>query len=125
MTRQDYLVSLASELRKLPKETEWVEFKHDNQYPQEIGEYISALSNSAALCGKAHAYLLWGIDDASHDVIGTIFAPSKTKVGNEELENWLQRLLRPKIHLSFWELELEGRLVVLLEIERAFRHPVC
>ena len=39
----DYLVSILSELRKLPKETEWVEFKHNNDNPEEIGEYLSAL----------------------------------------------------------------------------------
>jgi predicted HTH transcriptional regulator len=39
---------LILELLKLPKETEWVEFKHNNSKPDEIGEYISALSNSAS-----------------------------------------------------------------------------
>ncbi len=33
----------------LAKETEWVEFKLNQSDPHEIGEYISALSNSAAL----------------------------------------------------------------------------
>ncbi len=35
---------LINELTTLPKETEWVEFKVNNANPQEIGEYISALS---------------------------------------------------------------------------------
>ena len=48
----EYLKSLVNELRKLPSEIEWVEFKCNNKDPQMIGEYISALSNSAALCGK-------------------------------------------------------------------------
>lgn len=56
----EYLASLVNELRKLPKETEWVEFKVNDAEPQEIGEYLSALSNSAAFCGKAFAYLVWG-----------------------------------------------------------------
>ena len=51
----DYLGGLIRELCKLPTETEWVEFKENNSDPQEIGEYISALANSAALEGKAHA----------------------------------------------------------------------
>lgn len=55
---QDYLVGLVAELRKLPTETEWVEFKENNDNPQEVGEYLSALSNTAALCGKTHAYLV-------------------------------------------------------------------
>ena len=30
-----------------------------------IGEYISALSNSAALCERPKAYLVWGVDKES------------------------------------------------------------
>ena len=51
MARSDspeYLAGLLHELRQLPKETEWVEFKRNNAKPEEIGEYISALANSAA-----------------------------------------------------------------------------
>ena len=44
-----YLRGLVRELCKLPHETEWVEFKINNKDPQEVGEYLSALSNSAAL----------------------------------------------------------------------------
>ncbi len=120
----DYLISLVHELRKLPTETEWVEFKHNNSNSEEIGEYISALANSAAFNGKANAYLLWGIDDDTHDIVETSFSPFTSKVGNEELENWLLRLLEPKIHFRFYEFEVDFKKVVLLEIGRAFRHPV-
>lgn len=120
----EYLASLVRELCKLPKETEWVEFKVDNDNPQEIGEYLSALANSAALAGKAFAYLVWGVQNETHQVIGSRFSPTASKVGNEELENWLLRLLAPKIHFHFFEVAVDGKPVVLLEIERAFRHPV-
>lgn len=119
-----YLVSLVQELCKLPKETEWLELKVNNEDPEEIGEYISALSNSAALAGKAFAYLVWGVTDEDHEIVGTTFDPHSAKVGNEELENWVLRLLSPKIHFHFHEVTVEGKPVVLLEIERAFRHPV-
>ena len=112
------------ELSKLPKETEWAEFKHNYAEPQDIGEYISALSNSAALVGKASAYLIWGLNDNDHAVVGTQFSPRTTKVGNEELENWLLRALAPRIHFSFFEIQVDGLPVVLLEIERAYRQPV-
>ncbi len=118
------LVSLFKELRMLPSEAEWVEFKQDNTNPVEIGEYISALSNSAAMCGKTSAYLVWGIDDKTHEVTGTTFKPALKKTGGEELENWLLRLLSPKINFRFYEAEVEGKNVVVLEIARAFRHPV-
>jgi predicted HTH transcriptional regulator len=68
--------------------------------------------------------LLWGINDEAHDVIGTTFSPSKDKIGAEELENWLLRLLDPKINFRFFEITIDEKSVVLLEINRAFRHPV-
>lgn len=50
----EYLISLIKELCKLPNETEWVEFKTNYVEPQELGEYISALSNSAKLNHKEY-----------------------------------------------------------------------
>lgn len=120
----DYLTGLVRELCKLPQETEWVEFKVNNDAPQAIGEYLSALANAAALAGKAFAYLVWGISDDEHKVVGTQFAPAASKVGNEELENWLLRSLAPKIHFRFFDVVVDGLPVVVLEIERAFRQPV-
>lgn len=40
------LQSKLDELLRLPAETEWVEFKYNNEDPQEIGEYLSAISNA-------------------------------------------------------------------------------
>lgn len=122
--RADELLSLLSELRKLPREAEWVEFKHNNDDADEIGEYLSALSNAAALSGKVHAYLVWGIENTTHQIIGTRFDPMTAKVGNEELESWLLRLLSPRINFRFHSFEADGNRVVLLEIGAAFRHPV-
>lgn len=121
---QDYLIGLVHELHKLPTETEWLEFKRNNDDPDEIGEYLSALANSAALVGKVNAYMLWGINDETHDIVGTKFKPGATKVGNEELENWLLRLLEPKINFRFFDMLVDDQPVVLLEIGSAFRHPV-
>ena len=85
----EYLAGLVRELCRLPAETESVEVKHNRAVPQEIGEYISALSNAAALAGKPFAYLVWGVRDGDHAVVGTTFDPLTARVGNEELENWL------------------------------------
>lgn len=41
------LDKLVNELRKLPTETQWLEFKHNNYTPDMIGRDISALANSA------------------------------------------------------------------------------
>ncbi|MBU4270897.1 MAG: putative DNA binding domain-containing protein [Planctomycetes bacterium] len=124
MSTQDYLNGLVSELRSLPEETGWVEFKENNSNPEEIGEYLSALSNTAALQGKANGYLVWGIQNKTHAVVGTTFKPTQTKKGNENLESWLLRLLNPRLHFRFYELTHEGKPVVLLEIPRALGRPV-
>lgn len=120
----EYLAGLVAELLKLPHETEWVEFKLNNSDPEEIGSYISALSNAAALNGKANGYLVWGVEDGTHSVKGTHFDPQSTRKGNEPLENWLLRLLTPKIHFRFHSFTMEGQPMVLMEVARAFRHPV-
>jgi predicted HTH transcriptional regulator len=119
----DYLTGLVRELCKLPRETEWVELKENNAEPKLIGEYLSALANSAALEGKAFAYLLWGVRDGDHAIVGTRFDAHGAKVGNEELESWLLRLLEPKLHFRFFVVEVDGQRVVLLEVERAQRQP--
>jgi len=120
----EYLAGLVRELCKLPAEIEYVEFKHNNSNPELIGEYLSALSNAAALNGKANGYLIWGVENETHAVVGTEFSPSNTKKGNEPLETWLLHSLTPKIDFRFHEFEMDGRPMVLLEIGHAFRHPV-
>ena len=120
----DYIISLIYELIKQPSESEWLEFKHNKDDKETIGEYISALSNSAALNGKVNAYMIWGIEDQTQKIIGTTFNPLKTIKGNEALENWLLRCLSPKIDFRFYPVEIEGNKVVLLEIEATKQKPV-
>ena len=57
------LVTLLDELTSYEFEKEWFEFKSNMKSSHEIGEYISALSNSAASIGKKQGYLIWGIED--------------------------------------------------------------
>lgn len=122
---EDFLRGLVLELRRLPAETPWVEFKHNKAEPADIGEYLSALSNAAALAGEAFGYLVWGIADGSHAVVGTTFDPRTSKKGNEELESWLLRLLSPRLHFNFFRVEIEGCPVVILEVPRAMHKPTA
>jgi ATP-dependent DNA helicase RecG len=119
----DYLKGLVHELCKLHRETEWVEFKENNSDPHKIGEYISALANAAALEERPFAYVVWGVRDTDHQIIGTDFDPSSAKIGNEELESWLLRLLEPRLHFHFYTVRIDQHRVVLLEIARAQRQP--
>jgi ATP-dependent DNA helicase RecG len=122
--RADELPALLDRLTRLPQETEWVEFKHNYSEPQEIGEYLSALSNSAALHGKEAAFLVWGVEDASHKLVGTTFRPRSEKKGKEELEGWLARQLDPSINFKIYEFVAQGKPVVIFEIPPATHTPV-
>jgi len=115
---------LVEHLRSLPRETEWVEFKHNNADPQEIGEYISALSNGAALHRQDRAFLVWGIEDGSHNLLGTTFRPRSAKKGNEELENWLSHQLTPPVDFRIHEGEVNGLHVAVFEIHPASHQPI-
>lgn len=115
---------LVGKLTRLPHETEWVEFKENNADPDLIGEYISALANSAALNGQHWAYMLWGVRDSDHSIVGTKFDPQSAKVGNEDLENWLLRLLSPQLNFKFRKDEKNSLNMVILEIEAATHRPI-
>ena len=68
--------TLEDTIRKLisyPTEQEWFEFKENWYEPHMLGEYISAISNAAALKGVPAGYLVWGVSDDTHEVVGTDF----------------------------------------------------
>ena len=115
---------LVRDLTKSRKETEWLEFKHDNADPQRIGKNIAAISNSAALSDRAVGYIVWGIRDHDHAVVGTKFDPRSAKIGNQELENWLATQLSPQIDVQIHEGEVDSKQVILFSIPAATHLPV-
>jgi len=118
------LLERIRDLAALPLETEWVEFKVNNEDPEEIGEYLSALANAAALLGKRQSYLVWGVTDATHDLVGTTFRPRTRRVKGQELENWLVTHLHPQVHFRISEAGESGNHFVLFEIPAAAHTPV-
>lgn len=125
MNERRGLCDRIDELRRYPKEKEWFDFKMNNSEPHMIGEYISALSNSALLHQVKHGYLVFGIDDVTHEILGTTFTPQTEKGrGNEDLEPWLKRLLDPHVDFSFHEITCEEKLVVIVQIDAAYERPV-
>ncbi len=120
----DDLPALLESLLASGTEPEWTEFKQDKAVPEEIGEYISALSNAAALHRQSCGYIVWGIEDRSLRVVGTSFRPRQVKKGNEELENWLATQLEPRIHFQIYEFEYCGLPVVIFQIQPCPNRPV-
>lgn len=116
--------AIIHESRSHSVELPWIEFKSNFQDPQTIGEYVSALSNTAALFNQAHGFLIWGINDSTHDITGTTFDPQKTKQGNQGLDLWIATQLEPQVQFYFHKVTIEGENVVLLEVGAAYSTPV-
>ncbi len=118
-------IALVDRLRALPKETDWCEFKRNNYESQQLGEYLSALANAACISGQPQGYLLFGIDDVTHEVVGTPFDPFTTKgKGNQDLLPWLMAGLRPNAGVEPHIVEHPRGRVVLFEIGPAQDQPV-
>lgn len=118
-------IALIDELRGLPSETSWVEFKGNNTDPDMIGVRCSALANAARIEGFETAYMIWGIEDGTHAVTGTDFLPDNKKKGNQPLPLWLANSLQPSIAFSFRLVPHPLGQVVLLEIPAATGAPVA
>ena len=116
------LQNIVIELCKYPKEREWFEFKENWFQPVALGEYISALSNAAALCGKEYAFFIWGINDKTHNITGTNFDQYQD-YKNEPYQNYINRNLSPKIGFKFKELIIKNKRVVILIIDAATNIP--
>ena len=117
---------LIDALTAKPRETEWLEFKHNFHSKEEIGERISALSNSAYLCNMPFGYIVFGIEDDSHNIIGTDFYAKQKMVGNEELESWLSTRLNPRIDFEIidnFDSEDKGH-VCIFKIPATINRPV-
>lgn len=84
------ILNLVKNLCLYETEREWFEFKVNWFEPVQFGEYISAISNSAALEGRECGYFILGIDDLSHDIAGTNFSPDMNVKG-EPLKHFLAR----------------------------------
>ena len=112
------------DIQASPKECEWVEVKGNNYAPELIGEYISALANGAAYMGQSKGYLVFGIQDGTHTIIGTTYQPKQEKIGNEEIENWLATQLSPRIDFLIQETTVNDKRIVLFIIDSAGNTPV-
>lgn len=116
-------VKLVDRLRGFPSENEWLEFKRNRCTPAQLGKSLSALANSACLIGAPVGYLLFGIDDESHDVVGTDFDPHRAK-GNQDLLQWLSAGLQPTTGFDQTTVHHPAGRVVLFQVSPANDQPV-
>lgn len=110
----DKYIDLLETLLSYKDEYEWLDFKENWFSKDEIGEYISAIANGAALCGKEFGYIVWGVNDATKEVVGTTVNFNKD-IDNEPYKHYLARNLTPKISFETVEFKYnEARIVMLI-----------
>lgn len=105
-------------LISLPHEYEWLDFKENWFSKEGIGEYISAISNGAALSGREFGYIVWGVNDKTHEITGTKVNFDKD-IDNEPYKHYLARNLKPSIAFEVDETEIEEKRLVLLTVPAA------
>lgn len=118
------LVAVLDRLRSAPHETSVVEFKSNLNDPDQIGEYVSALANTAALEQRDRAWLVWGVEDGTHKVIGTSFDPWSAKVRGQSLLLWLRQMTEKAADCTLHRVDHPDGCVVMLEIHPARGVPV-
>lgn len=117
-------LAIIDDLRQLPAEAPWAEFKENNDDAQMIGKLLSALSNAARVADQHFAYVVWGVRDSDHAAVGTHFEPGTRKENKQPLELWLAQRLQPAIDFQFETIDYRGTRLVLLTIPAASTAPV-
>lgn len=99
-----------------PTEKTHVEFKVDNADPKTIGKNTSAIANILIKDRVPRGYIIWGVSDVGHEIVGTTFSPDTKKVGNEDLLLWLRKHLHPDLDIVFYTLTIDEKTIVVLAI---------
>lgn len=121
MIQTEYeLRQILQQLRNLTAENEIVEFKEaKNGYDfNKLGKYFSALSNEANLKGRPFAWLVFGVENKKHSIVGSQFRTVRKDL--DSLKSEIANKTTNRVtFIEIYELnELEGR-VVLFQIPAA------
>ncbi len=119
MTQQE-LKDILQHLRNLTAETEVVEFKEAKTGYDftKLGKYFSALSNEANLKGKLFAWLVFGIENKYHNIVGSQYRTARKdldSIKGEIANKTTNRITFIEIHELIFP---EGR-VVMFQIPAA------
>lgn len=120
MTSEE-LTCLLDMLLRLPAETEVVEFKkaERNFDDRDLGQYFSALSNEANLKGKSSAWLVLGVENKTHEVVGSNYKNTRPSLDAMKKKIADQTTARHTFADIYDLLYKNGRRVVMFEIPPA------
>jgi len=119
------LTLLIDELILKEKELDWLEFKKGNATDnQRLGRYISGLSNAANLANQNFAYLIFGIQDKTLEIVGTNFNYHNRKEKGSELDFYIRRNLSPSIGFEHFVCNYNQLKLEIFKIPAASNLPV-
>lgn len=106
-------------------ENEVVEFKkaETNFDIDELGKYFSALSNEANLRDHEFAWIVFGVWDKKHQIIGTTFKDGEVAL-NRLKQDMSQHTTGNLIFRDIVPLDIEGKRVLLFQIPASPRNIV-
>lgn len=120
MYSENELTAILSRLRALPAETEVVEFKKaKNGFgDDELGQYFSALSNEANLKSVPYAWLVFGVDDKTHEVLGSNY--KQTRPSLDAMKKAIADQTTSRVTFEeIYAFKYDGKRVVMFQIPAA------
>lgn len=122
------MIKSQDELLKILKSTfnqdenECIEFKEakNNFDFDKLGKYFSALSNEATLKRKQYGWLIFGIADKTHEIVGTNF---RNQGNLEDLKREIPEHTKGITFIEIYELDVENKRVIMFQIPAAYGLP--
>ena len=105
------------------KEIKYVEYKEaKNSYDfNDLGKYFSALSNGANLASKQYAWLIFGVNDKTHELVNTNYRRSGDL---NSLKKEIAKFTNENItFLDIYEFEIDNNRVIMFKIPAAVGVP--
>lgn len=117
---KDRLHIILQELLSLTAENEIVEFKlaRDNYSFTKVGKYFSALSNEANLQHKPYAWLVFGINNDDHKILGTNYRKQRKSLDSLKKEI-ADKTTNRITFIEIYELDEPDGRVVMFQIPAA------
>lgn len=122
MYSEKQLIEILNRLRVMPSETEIVEFKRaENSFSDsDLGQYFSALSNEANLKGAECGWLVFGVDNKTHELTNSQYKSCRPAL--DEMKKKIGDQTTNRITFDeIYAFKCEGKRVVMFQIPAAPR----
>lgn len=123
MYSEDELKGMLTELLKLP-ENEYIEFKEaGNKYDMDkLGKYFSAIGNEATLHDKQCGWIIFGVKDKTHEIVGTNYCINEdfNSVKKQISDNTTDNVT----FIDIYSLLYNNKRVIMFQVPAAIGTPI-